>query len=62
MEKTIKITQTRSLIRTKPAQRATMRSLGLGRIGRSVEHTANGAILGMVAKVSHLVSVEDAAN
>jgi large subunit ribosomal protein L30 len=55
----IKITQTRSIIGCLPKQRATIRSLGLGKIGRSVEHDASQAVMGMVNKVAHLVKVEN---
>ncbi|MDR2864530.1 MAG: 50S ribosomal protein L30 [Spirochaetaceae bacterium] len=57
--KKIKIQLVRSTIGTLPVQRATVRSLGLRKIGSSVEHEVNSAILGMVRKVSHLVSVEE---
>ena len=57
---TIKITQTRSTIRRPGNQKRTMQALGLGRIGRTVEVEATPQIKGMVAKVSHLVSVQDA--
>ena len=58
----IKIRQIRSTIGTLPRQRATIRSLGLGRIGSQVCHEANPSILGMVKIVSHLVSVEELSN
>ena len=54
----IRIRLTRSSIGALPKQRATVRSLGLRKIGSVAEHEANGAILGMVKKVSHLVKVE----
>ncbi|MDR2509461.1 MAG: 50S ribosomal protein L30 [Spirochaetaceae bacterium] len=57
-EKKIKIRLVRSTIGTVPAQRATVRSLGLRKIGSTVEHTANPAILGMVKRVAHLVAVD----
>ena len=57
---TIKITQTRSTIRRPQDQKRTMKALGLGRIGKTVEHEATPQIEGMVAKVRHLVSVEGA--
>ena len=57
---TIKITQTRSVIRRPGDQKRTIQALGLGRIGRTVEHEATPQIQGMVAKVRHLVSVEEA--
>lgn len=49
----------RSVIGSLPAQRATVRSLGLKKIGSCVEQEASPVILGMVAKVSHLVAVEE---
>jgi large subunit ribosomal protein L30 len=54
----IRIRQVRSTIGTKPKHRATLRALGLGRIGRSVVHEDNPSIRGMLAKVAHLVVVE----
>jgi len=55
----VKITLVKSVIGTLPRQRATVRSLGLRKIGSSVEQEANPAILGMVKTVAHLVSVEE---
>jgi large subunit ribosomal protein L30 len=55
------ITQTRSQIRRPADQKATLRALGLGRIGRRVEHEATPQIRGMVTKVQHLVKVEETA-
>jgi large subunit ribosomal protein L30 len=55
----IKITLVRSTIGCLPKQRATVRSLGLRKIGSAVEQEASGPILGMVRVVSHLVSVEE---
>ncbi len=57
---TIKITQTRSQIRRPGDQKRTLTALGLGRIGKTVEVEATPQINGMVAKVKHLVSVEEA--
>ncbi len=56
----LKITQTRSTIRRTEAQKRTIEALGLGRIGRTVEHDDTPQIRGMVKKVSHLVAVEEA--
>ena len=56
---TLKITQTRSTIRHTAPQKATIKALGLGKIGRTVEHEATPQIRGMVNKVHHLVSVEE---
>jgi len=55
----IKIKLIRSVIGSLPKQRATVRALGLRKIGSSTEQEASPAVLGMVKVVSHLVSVED---
>ncbi|MDR1177334.1 MAG: 50S ribosomal protein L30 [Spirochaetaceae bacterium] len=62
MAKKIKISLVRSTIRALPKQRATVRSLGLRKIGSSVEQEASPEILGMVRAVSHLVKVEELSN
>ncbi|AEJ18567.1 50S ribosomal protein L30 [Gracilinema caldarium] len=59
MAKKIRIRLVRSTIGTLPAQRATVRSLGLRKIGSTTEKEVNPAIMGMVQAVSHLVSVEE---
>jgi large subunit ribosomal protein L30 len=56
----LKITQTRSAIGQTQRHRGTLRALGLGRIGRSVEREDSPETLGMLRRVSHLVRVEDA--
>jgi large subunit ribosomal protein L30 len=53
------IRQVRSAIGAKPKHRGTLRALGLGRIGRSVVQPDRPEIRGMVARVSHLVTVEE---
>ncbi|HNL68958.1 MAG TPA: 50S ribosomal protein L30 [Leptospiraceae bacterium] len=58
MEK-IKITQTRSIIKCLEKQKRTIKALGLGRPNYSVIQPKNTQILGMIAVVNHLVSVED---
>ncbi|MBQ6677680.1 MAG: 50S ribosomal protein L30 [Clostridia bacterium] len=45
---------------SKPAQRATARSLGLRKIGDSIIHEAGPVIDGKVKVISHLVTVEKA--
>ncbi len=57
--KKIEITQTGSGIRQTKRQQETLRALGLGRIGRTVVHSNEASIIGMVKKVSHLVSVKE---
>ena len=55
----IKITQVRSVIDRPKRQKDTMKALGLRKINQSVVHTATPQIMGMVAKVNHLVAVEE---
>lgn len=54
------ITQTRSQIKYPKPQKDTLLALGLGRIGKKKEVEATPQVLGMVAKVKHLVSVTEA--
>jgi large subunit ribosomal protein L30 len=53
------IKQVRSTNGTNPKQRATLRSLRLGRIGRSVQRADTPELRGMLTVVDHLVEVED---
>jgi large subunit ribosomal protein L30 len=55
---TLKYTQVKSTNGSNPKQRDTLRSLGLGKIGRSSERTDNEATRGMLAKVAHLVKID----
>jgi large subunit ribosomal protein L30 len=59
MAQKIKVTLVRSTIGKLPVQRATVRSLGLRKIGSANVLEANPSVLGMVKKVAHLVSVEE---
>lgn len=54
----VKITQVRSQIGQSERHRGTLRALGLGRIGRSVEREESPVLAGMLRKVRHLVQVE----
>ncbi|OLT24837.1 50S ribosomal protein L30 [Kytococcus sp. CUA-901] len=56
---TLKVTQVRSAIGSKPQHRETLRSLGLKRIGHTVEKEDRPEIRGMVKSVTHLVTVEE---
>lgn len=56
----LRITQLRSSIGTKPNQRLTLKALGLRRIRHEVVQDDNDVIRGMIKKVVHLVSVEEA--
>ncbi|MDX2064039.1 MAG: 50S ribosomal protein L30 [Bacteroidia bacterium] len=55
----IKVTQVRSTIKRPADQKETIKSLGLGKIGRARVFEANPALIGQVQKVSHLVRVEE---
>lgn len=55
----LKVTQVRSSIGTKPKHRGTLRALGLGRIGKHNTLPDRPEIRGMIAKVPHLISVEE---
>ncbi len=55
----LKITQTRSAIGQTRRHRGTLRALGLGRIGRTVEREDSPQTLGMLRRVRHLVRTEE---
>ena len=54
----IKVTQVRSSINRTKKQKLTLAALGLRKLGMPVEHESTPNILGMINKVSHLVTVE----
>jgi large subunit ribosomal protein L30 len=54
----VKYTQIKSTNGANPKQRDTLRSLGLGKIGRSSEKEDGPVLRGMLAKVSHLVKID----
>jgi large subunit ribosomal protein L30 len=54
----VKISQVRSANGTDPKQKATLKALGLGTIGRSVERQDSPQLQGQLRVVSHLVEVE----
>jgi large subunit ribosomal protein L30 len=55
----VALRQVRSTNGASADQRATLRSLKLGRIGRQVKHPDSPQLQGMIRKVSHLVEVEN---
>jgi large subunit ribosomal protein L30 len=55
----VKVTQIRSPIGRRADQRQTLIGLGLNKIGRSRELEDTPAVRGMIAKVRHLVHVEN---
>ena len=56
---TLRVTQVKSTIGSKPKQRGTMRALGLRRINHTVDLPDRPEIRGMIARVPHLVTVEE---
>jgi len=56
----LKVTQVKSSIGTKPKHRGTLRALGLRGIGQSNTLPDRPEIRGMIARVPHLVTVEEA--
>ncbi|RME06336.1 MAG: 50S ribosomal protein L30 [Anaerolineae bacterium] len=57
--KTLRITLVKSPIGYSERQKGTVRALGLRRLNQTVEHQDTPVIRGMIAKVSHLVRVEE---
>ncbi len=55
----ITVTQTRSSIGEKPKTRGTLRALGLGRIGSTNTLPDRPEIRGMIARVPHLITIDD---
>ncbi len=58
-KKTLRVTQVKSSIGYKKDQLATLKALGLGRIGKTRDHVDNDCIRGMIFKVKHLIKVEN---
>jgi large subunit ribosomal protein L30 len=54
----VKVRQIRSANGTNPNQKATLRALGLGRIGKAVELKDSPQLQGQIRVVSHLVEVD----
>ena len=59
---TVKVTLIRSQIGIKPKQRGTLRALGLGKIGSSNVLPDRPEGRGMLARVPHLVKVEESSS
>ena len=57
-DRVVKLTQVKSAIGQNPANRGTLRSLGLGRIGQTNEIKDSPELQGKLRKVAHLVRVE----
>ena len=57
--KTVKVTQVKSSIGHTKDQIATLKGLGLNKVGRTSELEDTSAVRGMIRKVAHLVKVEE---
>ena len=58
-EQRVVVTYTKSGIGYNQKQKNTLRALGLRKMGDRVEHSLSPAVKGMLAKIPHLVTVED---
>lgn len=58
---TLRITQRKSGIGTRKQHRATLQTLGLKKIGQSVDKADSGSVRGMLRSVAHLISFEEVA-
>lgn len=56
----IVVKQVKSSIKRPQDQKRTLKALGLHGIGHQVEHERTPSILGMINKVQHLVSTQEA--
>jgi large subunit ribosomal protein L30 len=55
----VKIKQVKSKIKQPARQKKTLTALGIRKMHQVVEHDATPQIMGMIAKVQHLLSVEE---
>lgn len=58
-KKSLRVTQVKSSIGCPSDQVKTLKALGLGKIGRSVDQVDNDCVKGMIFKVKHLVKTEE---
>ena len=58
-KKTLRITQVKSSISCPADQGKTLKALGLGKPGRTIDQVDNACVRGMIFKVKHLVEVEE---
>jgi len=54
----INVTLKRSIIGSTQRQKDTIKALGLGKINSTAVHEDTPQIMGMIAKVNHLITVE----
>ena len=56
---TLQITQVKSTNGANPQQRESLKTLGLGKIGRSTEREDHPTVRGLIHSVQHLVKVDE---
>jgi large subunit ribosomal protein L30 len=59
MAGTLRVKQVRSSNGSSKKQKESLRTLGLGRIGKSAERPDDPAVRGLVRSIEHLVEVDD---
>ena len=57
--KTVRITQLRSVLGRKPGQKETLIGLGLNKIRKTSELEDTPSVRGMIRKVAHLIKVDE---
>lgn len=55
----LRVTQIKSGIKQPERQKRTLKALGINRMGRPIEVEATPQIEGMIAKINHLLKVEE---
>jgi len=55
----LRVTQIKSGIKQPERQKRTLKALGISRMGRPIEVVATPQIEGMIAKINHLLKVEE---
>jgi large subunit ribosomal protein L30 len=55
----LKVTQIKSGIKQPERQKRTLKALGISKMGRAVEVVETPQIAGMIAKINHLLKVEE---
>ena len=58
-KKPLRLTQVKSSVGRPADQGKTLKALGLGKIGRTVDQVDNESVRGMIFKVKHLITVEE---
>ena len=58
-KKTLRLTQIKSNANHPADQVKTLKALGLGRIGKTIDQVDNESVRGMIFKVKHMITVEE---